>query len=405
LDPTTGAIKHYTSTDGLVSSSHWGSAFRDHDGNLWFGTLQGLSRLSPKPDASTSPPPVRIDAIRVRGESYPVSEVGETRLVNLVLPPDQNQIEIDFASFNFATGDSPRYQYKLEGADRDWSRVSDQRAVNYATLSPGTYRFLVRAVDSKGWVSSQPAEMQFRVVPPLWQRWWFLGCLAVLAALMVYAIYRSRLSQLLELERVRTRIATDLHDDIGSSLTQISILSEVLRQNAGQDGQAGGEHLARIANLSRELVDSMSDIVWAVNPRRDNLGDLNHRMRRFASDVLDARGIEFDFHAPKAHENKQLRTDTRRQVFLVFKEGINNVVRHSECRHVTIELAINRNQLWLKLADDGKGLDAGHMTGDGNRTHGHGLFSIAQRAKSLGGEFIVDSNPGQGTVLTLRVPL
>lgn len=405
LDPTTGGIKHYTSADGLVSSSHWGSAFRDRGGNLWFGTLQGLSRLSPKPDVPTSPPPVRIDAIHVRGDSYPVSELGETRLGDIVLRPDQNQIQIDFASFNFGTGESPRYQYKLQGADREWSRVSDQRAVNYATVSPGTYRFLVRAVDSKGSVSSQPAEIQFRVLSPLWQRGWFLGCLAVLAALMMYAIYRSRLSQLLELERVRTRIATDLHDDIGSSLTQISILSEVLRQNAERDGQPEDDHLTRIANLSRELVDSMSDIVWAVNPRRDNLGDLNHRMRRFASDVLNARGIEFDFHAPKALENKQIRTDTRRQIFLVFKEGINNVVRHSQCRRVTIELATNRNQLWLRLADDGKGLDAGPMTGDGNGPHGHGLFNIARRAKSLGGDLTVDSHPGRGTVLTLRVPL
>jgi signal transduction histidine kinase len=244
--------------------------------------------------------------------------------------------------------------------------------------------------------------MDFQLLPPLWRRWWVQGLFGVLVLSTVYALYRFRLAQLLELERVRTRIATDLHDDIGSNLTQISILSEVVRRKVGQDSDMVSEPLMRIADLSRELVDSMSDIVWAVNPRRDHIGDLAQRMRRFASDVLSARNIEFKFYTVDGNLDKEMRADKRRQVFLVFKEGINNIVRHSECKGVTIELSVEKQRLVLKLCDDGRGFDPAKANGN---THGHGLESMAERVRSIGGEFNLESRPGQGTAVSLRIPL
>lgn len=292
----------------------------------------------------------------------------------------------------------------LLGVDRNWSHPTDQRTVNFATLSPGSYRFLVRAVNWKGLVSSEPAEMDFQLLPPLWRRWWAQGLLAIMVASGAYTLYRFRLGQLLELERLRTRIATDLHDDIGSNLTQISILTEVVRQKVGQDAQSVGESLSRIADLSRELVDSMSEIVWAVNPKRDHLGDLAQRMRRFASDVLSARNVGFDFHAPEESQDRDLRTDKRRQVFLVFKEGINNIVRHSECKRVSVELGVDRGQILLTLRDDGRGFDPAKVNAS-NSGQGHGLQSMAERARSIGAEFHVASQPGRGTNISLRIPL
>jgi ligand-binding sensor domain-containing protein/two-component sensor histidine kinase len=402
LDPLTGSVKHFTVADGLVTSSHWGVAFRDHTGALWFGTLQGLSRLIPKREEAASPPAIRISSVRIRGQPRRISELGETRIADLVLQPNQNNLQVDFGSLNFGIGDVLRYQYMLLGVDRDWSHPTDQRTVNFATLSPGSYRFLVRAVNWKGLVSSEPAEMDFQLLPPLWRRWWVLGLFGVLVLSTVYALYRFRLGQFLELERVRTRIATDLHDDIGSNLTQISILSEVVRRKVGQDSDMVSEPLMRIADLSRELVDSMSDIVWAVNPRRDHIGDLAQRMRRFASDVLSARNIEFKFHTLDGNLDKEMRADKRRQVFLVFKEGINNIVRHSGSKGVTIELGVEKAQLVLKLCDDGQGFDPAKANGN---TQGHGLESMAERARSIGGEFNLESRPGQGTAISLRIPL
>ncbi len=399
LQPGTGAIRHYTEADGLVpSGSDHNVAFCDRHGTLWFG-LEGLSRLDPERDRSDAPPPpIRITKVRARGVDYPVSELGETDFSGLMLQPDQNEIQIEFASLNFAVGDVIKYQYKLEGAESDWSALSELRMVNYPRLSPGAYRFMVRAVNSDGLVSAAPAVVGFRLLPPVWRRWWFLSMMALLAASLIYWAYRSRMERLLELERVRTRIVTDLHDDIGSSLTQIAIMSEVARRD-GAD-QRAAEPLTRIADLSRELVDSMSDIVWAINPKRDHLGDLAQRMRRFASDVLTGASIEVAFHAPPERADASLHSDVRREVFLVFKESINNIARHSRCGHVDVVLGLQGSHLVMRVRDNGQGFRA-DQSGD---PQGHGLASMAERARRLGGHLEITSEPGRGTTVTLTVP-
>src|SRR5580692_3450653 len=179
---------------------------------------------------------------------------------------------------------------------------------------------------------SPAAAVNWRILPPIWMRWWFLTMSGAIAAYIIFVAYRYRIRQLLELERVRTRIATDLHDDIGSSLTQIAIMSEVVRQQQHDD--SASEPLERIADLSRELVDSMSDIVWAINPKRDHLGDLAQRMRRFVSDVLEGVNIDVLFHAPAERAATTLNSDLRREFFLIFKESIHNVIRHADCDQV-----------------------------------------------------------------------
>jgi ligand-binding sensor domain-containing protein/two-component sensor histidine kinase len=398
LKPETGAIRHYTEADGLVpSGSDHNVAFCDRHGTLWFG-LEGLSRLDPEPDRpEAAPPPIRITKVRIRGTPYPASELGETPLSGLVLQPDQDEVQIEFASLNFAVGDVIKYQYKLEGAESDWSSPGDVRVVNYPHLSSGTYRFLVRAINADGLVSAAPAVVSFRLLPPVWRRWWFLTLAGMLAASLIYWAYRYRLEHLLELERVRTRIATDLHDDIGSSLTQIAIMSEVARRNGA--GAHAAEPLERIADLSRELVDSMSDIVWAINPRRDHLGDLAHRMRRFASDVLTGAGAEMEFWTPVERADALLGAEVRREVFLIFKESINNAARHSGCKHVEVQLNLEGSHLLLSVQDDGRGFAS---QADGQ---GHGLASMRERARRLGGQLEISSEAGQGTHVKLEVPL
>jgi signal transduction histidine kinase len=327
-----------------------------------------------------------------------VSELGEEQIAGLRLRPAEDQLQIDFASLNFGIGETIRYQYKLESADRDWGPPAISRSVTYAGLRPGSYRFSVRAVDATGVTSQAPASITFDLMPPLWQRWWFLTLACAGVTLAAWYAHRYRLARLLELERVRTRIATDLHDDIGSSLTQIAVLSEVARTNVGADGTADAR-LARIADLSRELVDSMSDIVWAINPQRDNLGDLAYRMRRFASDLLDSRAIEIEFAAPEDAAETALRAEVRREAFLIFKEGVHNIVRHAQCRRVEVDLRVDQHRLVLRLSDDGKGV------GVESNGRGHGLASMRQRARALGGELQISSEPGGGTVIVLNVPL
>ncbi len=200
------------------------------------------------------------------------------------------------------------------------------------------------------------------------------------------ALRRSREERLAELEKVRHRIATDLHDDVGSSLTRISLLSEVVQRKIGVKGVPEGEPLSAIARLSRELVDSMSDIVWAINPARDHLSDLTQRMRHFASDVFSARQISFQFRAPDTDRDIRMGANFRRELFLVFKEGVNNIARHSGCTHAEIDFQVDGNGLLLRLSDNGHGFDPSKVR------DGHGLKSMRGRIQGLGGNVEIATN-------------
>jgi ligand-binding sensor domain-containing protein/signal transduction histidine kinase len=394
LDPKSGLIRRFTIADGLAQGAVL-LARRDRAGTLWFVTNKGVSRLIPAHARPPSEPRVLIRRLRILGEPYPISEIGETALSGIVIPPERNTIQIDFSAPDFRLGSPVQYQYELEGASLGWSYLSSEHSVHFASLAPGDYRFLVRAVASN--VAGPSASISFRVVPPFWRQWWFLIGTSILAAAALYGLHQMRLHRAMEIERVRTRIATDLHDDIGSSLSQIAILSEVVRQNL--DGHDGTEEevLSRIAGTSRDLVHSMSDIVWAINPQKDNLQDLTQRMRHFASDVFTARGVDFQFQGPGPEPDIKVGADVRRQVLLIFKESVNNAVRHSRCNRVDIDFAVEKHWLVLRIRDNGKGLDLAKCDG------GHGLASMRARAESLGG--VLELRSGPGTEIALRIPL
>jgi ligand-binding sensor domain-containing protein/signal transduction histidine kinase len=399
VDPVSGQINHYTTNDGLANN-FVNVAYRDRQGALWFGTLQGLSRLMPGTRLDPMhPPSIFINGLRIAGEPYSLSHLGQKQITGPELSASQNDLQIDFSSVSVGNAASLRYQYKLEGADSEWSAPTAQRSINYARLSPGTYRFLVRAINVDGVASAQPAAVSFKILRPIWQRWWSLALAGLFVFGVAYLIHRYRVNRLLELERVRTRIATDLHDDIGSSLSQIAILSEVVRQNVGQASETVNEPLSQITTSSSELMGTMSDIVWAIDPHKDRLMDLTQRMRRFASDVLTARGIDFEFQAPDISRKLNLGADVRRQVFLVFKESINNIARHSDCSSVDIEFRADRDLLVLVIKDNGHGFDPAH------ESEGHGLMSMQRRAKEMSGVMKITSRPGEGTSVTLKMPI
>jgi ligand-binding sensor domain-containing protein/signal transduction histidine kinase len=395
LDPATGRVRHFTTADGLANNQ-FKSSFRDSRGALWFGSHTGLSRFIPEADHPQPPPAVLINRLLISGAAYPVSDLGEPAVRDMELARSQGNIQIEFAGVAFGAGERLRYQHMLEGADQVWSQPAEQRAVHLGSLAPGRYRFLVRAVNAAGVVSETPASFSFTILSPLWQRWWFLALAATMAGLAAYTVYRYRVARLVALERVRTRIAADLHDDIGSSLSQISVLSEVLRNQLGEQEARVSKNLSLINRVSQEALDSMSDIVWAINPQQDRLSDLVRRMRRVASEALPARDIEFTFNAPGL--DLKLGADIRRQVFLMFKETINNLVRHSNCALASIDLRIEGTCLVLTVTDNGKGFEPDQIN------EGNGLISLRRRARSLGGETVVSSRKGEGATVMIKVP-
>jgi signal transduction histidine kinase len=397
FNPTNGDTWHYTTAEGLAQNEVW-SALASRQGDVWFGTIAGVSRLDatrvrPRHQA----PRALIRTVYVNADARLVSEFGDDKVSALTLSPTERRVAFDFFALAFASGERLRYQYRLQGAEEDWSPPIAIRSVNYAHLSPGVYRFQVRAMTLSG-ATSAPASASFRILPPVWRRWWFVVATAALVVGLVALLYRYRVAQLVAIERVRTRIATDLHDDIGASLSQIAILSELAR-GEGNSGLETASLLGRIATTSRELVESMGDIVWAINPNRDRVGDLLQRMRRFASDTFTGKNIDFTFRAPEAGRDLPLAADVRREVLLIFKEAVNNIARHARCRHAEVEIRIQRDGLVLEVADDGQGLSP-----SGDREAGHGLPSMQQRAARLNGGLDIYTAPGRGTRLVLRVP-
>lgn len=259
----------------------------------------------------------------------------------------------------------------------------------------------MKAVTTEGVESASPAEIEFAVLPPVWRRWWFESLVLALAVALVFAAHRYRLAQMLSLERMRTAIATDLHDDIGASLSQIAILSEVARVRG--NGQAGpGEPLERVAALARELVDSMGDIVWSIRAEPQSMDSLIRRMREFALDLLASQGIEFEFQAPAAGENVQLSLQARRQLFLMFKECIHNVARHSGCTAVRVELKVVDREIALTVEDNGRGLKPSQKLP--GWAGGNGIPGMRQRAESLGGRLELTSKRGTGCTVAIHIP-
>jgi ligand-binding sensor domain-containing protein/signal transduction histidine kinase len=400
LDPTSDHIRHFSTADGLARGQFHGAA-RDRSGALWFATTLGLSRLIPGDDPRPLAPRIFITSLRLGGEDYAVSQLGAERIAAPDLNPSQDQVQVEFVGIDYEPGAVVRYSYKLEGADTSWSAPRDQQSVSFAALRAGTYKFLVKAVTSDGAESVSPAEVDFVVLAPIWKRWWFMSLMATALATLVLAAHRYRVAHIVSLERMRTDIATDLHDDIGASLTQIAILSEVAR--VGGDGRGPSEPLERVGTLARELVDSIGDIVWSIRSEPDGWDSLVRHMREFALDVLGSQGIDFELRAPSSQDDVHLTLQLRRQLFLMFKECVHNAARHSRGTAVEADLHRAHGEVILAVEDNGLGSDAGEQTP--GPEGGTGIQGLRRRAQSLGGRVDWILTPGRGCRVEIRIPL
>jgi len=392
-DPSTGRCASYAGEIPILSGPIR-SAARDSKGDLWFGTDQGLVRFSPPAETRGPRPRVRLTQVQLTDGLYPISGWGEETVSAPRLPDWQNRLEFSFSGIS--DFGRLRFSYRLEPQDREWSAATTERTVIYPRLPAGQYTFAVRAIDPAGNTSLDTASFRFEIASPVWQRWWFLLISAWALAASIYGVWRFRLNHLLAVERVRMRIATDLHDDIGSALSQIGLLSEAAQRPAG--AHTIPEALTRIATVSRETAASMADIVWTINPQRDSLGDLSVRIRRFASELFSARDIDCVVVTPASDEDLKLEIDTRRQLLLVAKEAMHNVIRHARSTQVSIELKQESKWVVFRISDDGAGFDPQAQA------DGHGIASMRSRAEGLGGKLVIESGNGHGTRLEVRIP-
>lgn len=402
LNPETGSYHRLGSGVPFATADR---AYLDPRGTVWFATANGILRYQPQLPFEERPPPVWIGGVRIAGKSWPIPPMGATILPRLRLDREQRQIRIDYFGLGFGPDQPLRFQHRLEGVDDGWSDPSMWRSVLYAGLGSGRYRFRVRAVSATGQVSTRLASFAFTIPPPFWLRGWFLMLVAVALAALLTAAHRLRLRRLLALERVRTRIAADLHDDLGASLARVSLLSEAARRMLHESPEAAEPMLSEIGDTSRELVAAAGDIAYAIDPGRGRLDGLVARLRRFAEDLLVDTEIVWRLEVGGETAGVELSSDQRRHVLAILKEGLRNAVRHGRPRHLGLTLTVEQGGLSAELVDDGRGFAAGVPASGSEPLEGHGLRNMRRRAREMEARLEIDSDSGAGTRLVLQIPL
>ncbi len=391
----------YGAEDGLPRGEILGS-LRDHQGRIWFATTAGIARLVPLEEPAPEPPATLVSAVLVNGALLNLSAVGESAVDGIALRSDDSRLEVDYVSPGAREADGLRYQYVLEGANRKWSTPTERRSVVFAGVAPGRYQFLVRSL-LPGRGEGTPARVSFEVLAPVWRRGWFLALVAAAVALPLLAVYRARVARMVAVERVRTRIAADLHDDLGASLSRIAILSEVVRRQIEAVKPDAAPILGTIADEARRVVDDMGDVVWLVDPRLDTLEAVVVRLRTFAADLFEASRVSWSLEAPPDTVRVELRPEHRRHLYLILKESLTNALRHAQAEHAAVRISEAGGRLLVEVTDDGAGFGPG--AADGASTGGHGISNMGVRAAELGGTLSITAGPGgRGTRIALEFP-
>jgi ligand-binding sensor domain-containing protein/two-component sensor histidine kinase len=380
-------IRTLRHADGLSSDECSPNAFyKDHSGRLWFGSIRGASCYNPKNDPlSEIPPVVHIDRMRLFEQDIAISSHPQ----KLSFEHYQNYFKFDFVGINLGAPQKVLYRYQMSGVDPGWMETR-QSFVQYTNMGSGNYSFEVQARnESEIW--SDPAGITFRIKQAFWNTWWFwLVGLALVAGFTAYFISH-RVRHLLAIERLRTRIAADLHDRIGSDLTAISIMSEVAANHYEKEAKDFLPTLNKISETARALVESMADIVWLVNPRQDSLYDLVLRLKESSEDLCSHSGINFTTDNLRKLQHVHLPMDYRQNLYMILKEAINNCLKHSKCHQIQLKTKVTSRKLEIILNDDGNGFEQQRSL------WGNGLHNMKQRAQAIGGSIKISSLPGSGT--------
>jgi signal transduction histidine kinase len=357
--------------------------WRLDDGRILFNNIAGAVVIDPKQVLEPRVPPRTVlRSVTIDGESVELA-----RGTSPVMPAGTKHLSIEFAALSFLAPEQNRYRYRLDGYDDAWVAGGTEHRAQYTNLAPGDYTFRVQGASATGPYGAAEA-FSFSLAPFVWQTWWFrLLALGALVMLLM-TVHRYRVARLLEMERLRLRIASDLHDDVGSNLSSIALLSEMLKGDARLD-ELEQRQLQRINRAAEETIGALRDIIWLVAPRHDDLAELVRRMRGVADDMLNGT-VSCHFQAERI-DTRPLSMAFMRNALLIFKEALHNVVKHARAREVVIRISNDAGIFVLEIADDGSGFDEAAIQ------PGNGLASMRRRARSTGGELTIDRSASGGT--------
>ncbi len=383
-------IIYYNLSDGLQSMEFSGGAYlKNSEGKMFFGGINGINHFYPDSvKSNTHVPPIVISEFKIFNEKI----YGEFDEIEVSY--DQNFITIEYSALDYTEPRNNLYAHYLEGLEDEWIYTDSKlRSVYYTNLEPGTYIFHAKGSNSDGVWNQQGLALTIEILPPFWKTWWFVLISIFLLGSLVSFLISMKVKHLLAIEKLKVRLAADLHDNVGAGLTEISILSELATNEIKSNKSGASEKLDTISDTARHLVDSMSDIVWFVNPKRDSLHDLVIRLKDSYADLLSEIGVSFKTNNIDNIVDVKIPMDIRQNLYLIFKEGINNCIKHSKCKKINLETRIRGNVVEMILRDDGVGI------ADNNGSLGNGLRNMSDRATAMGGDLKIDTSEESGTTI------
>jgi signal transduction histidine kinase/ligand-binding sensor domain-containing protein len=359
---------------------------------LYIGTTGSLSVADINPKLSTTVPSVLISHLSVNNAN--ADSLLDRGTYNF--SPNENNLTFEFVSPTFIDEQATEYQYQLKGIDKDWSTAAANYTIAYSQLPPGDYTFKVRAKNANGVWSLTDATFSFTIKKPFYKHWlFFLLCAAVIAAVFFW-LYKQKMNRIIAVERTRRSISKDLHDDIGTTLSSITLMNAVLKNKIESQPEEAKEMAAKIETTSRDMIQNMSDIVWSINPNNDTMEKLIYRLQQFCTDVFDKPGIQYQLTADEEIKSKVLSMQLRRDIFLICKEIINNAAKYSKATSFGLSLSLKQKVIVLVASDDGIGFNENTIN------KGNGLMNIRQRVNTYNGDVSLTSI--NGTTWQITIP-
>lgn len=396
FDPQTLRCRNYSLKDGIQNYEYnTGASLKLTNGNLVLGGRSGFNIIDPGEIATiSSPPRIRITEFNVLNKER-IIDTNE-----VILKHYENYISFQLAVLDNFRSQENQYAYMLENLDEKWVYSGNRRYVSYANLAPGDYIFKAKGANSFGVWNEEGISLKIHIGTPWWSTWWFRLAILVLLFIIVYSIYSYRMQQKMKIIAIRDRIAGDLHDEIGSTLSSIALYSEVAQNMIDSKVPEAKSLLSNISENTSNMMEAMSDIVWTLNTRNDKFDNIENKMRAFAIEIFDVKGVNVHMEHTASIQQVKLDMEQRKNLYFIFKEAVNNAAKYAHCRNIWIELMLNNPMLKMKIKDDGQGFNISEKENSGN-----GLRSMRKRAEELKGSISIISEPGKGTSIELKFPI
>lgn len=399
LNPYTGCYMLTDKQNGLVENIGGDdNVMVDRYGNVFCGEQVGLGWLTEAGKyLQSSISNLIIENISINGRSVEDWNPYHEKTVLPALAYNRNNFTFSYTAICFEDYDQVRYRYKLEGLEDKWNPPTNVLEARYTNLKPGKYRFVVDAAYKGNWLGYNRI-VCFEIRQVFWKTGWFAALVLLFVAAAFFDLYLNRKRYREKQKRIRLKIASDLHDDMGSTLSSISIMSDLL-QSEPDNKSTGEEMIRKIGENAKNMLESMDDIIWAVNPQNDDFRYLIARIREYAIPLFETRDIRFAVHAPESILSLHIPMEIRRNLFLIAKEAVNNTVKYSDCTQAVVDFSYSHSILKMTVADDGKGFDTSKDYGR------NGLRNMKFRGNKIGGKVTVHSATGKGTMVTLVVKI